>query len=285
MSLFTMFIDASNQDRGPLDNTQESHDRYLIQHAERIRKCDAHLPISERYAILNLDQSWQKKTLGKYQSTLTDVAKHCREQEINELSGRLTRQCTVQSFEKTKGTESHNQGHGDARPDLRRRQTTYDQPSSPSVYSEWTMSNFPTRRIQTRHGMDQQTPSPQITYRKGVHPYRMQTKANFLRTQKINGPIQLDHYINGKSEHFAPLVLPQIPKERNKMDDFISSSKVQLQTRDGKTNTNIPHVLSKQRIFPRTSTGNKLSGYGGTVAPGNPPHPQKSGQRLHTTPV
>ncbi|KAH9505658.1 hypothetical protein Btru_056210 [Bulinus truncatus] len=71
--------------------------RMLRQTNQLVKEKGLRVATPDRTAILELASNFEKRKLGKQQQILTDITKRCREQEIQDLSFKLTTKCDLQS--------------------------------------------------------------------------------------------------------------------------------------------------------------------------------------------
>ncbi|KAI8772663.1 hypothetical protein BgiBS90_026142 [Biomphalaria glabrata] len=68
----------------------------LLKQTSHIVKEKGHrVATPDKMAILELASNFEKRKLGKQQQILTDIAKRCQEQEVHDLSARLTTRCEL----------------------------------------------------------------------------------------------------------------------------------------------------------------------------------------------
>lgn len=230
------------------------------------------LPTPEKMAIMELSGSFEKRRLGKQQQILTDMTQRCREQEVADLSSKLTNKCTLLSAEK-RGKEvtfyattfSHKRqmygGAGFLEDGISMTNPTALSPKTAYVKN---YQHFPARKIIKQPGKyDFVKTQPKSTPRPTGSPnHVIQTSAppsltdnlnrnKLAQTQRINGSIQLDHYITPRSDHLAPLVLPSLDGVSQERDEtYFSTARVNIGSR-AKT------LHGSDALMPTPSTGSK----------------------------
>ncbi|CAH1799372.1 unnamed protein product [Owenia fusiformis] len=217
------------------------------------------LPTPEKHAIMELSESFTKRRLGAQQKMLTSMAQRCREQEIKDLSGSITRRYephSVPRIEKNTAFYSTTHTIQKHRLDSDSESEKAESPNAtPRPNFEKSKTFFPTRTVykapKTKPEPENSLPSrrsnlrsysfiPQssrIKFSKGVRPVDVYGRKQLISSQRINGPIQLDHYTQPKADQLAPLVLPSIAKQRptrssrqkgSRVDTYITSQKITL---------------------------------------------------------
>ncbi|XP_025099790.1 uncharacterized protein LOC112567339 isoform X1 [Pomacea canaliculata] len=75
-----------------------------------LREGQKRVATPERLAVLQLASSWEKRRLGRQQQVLSDIARRCREQEVTDLSSRITGKRQGRDGETQKGDLSSPRG-------------------------------------------------------------------------------------------------------------------------------------------------------------------------------
>ena len=221
------------------ETSQVQQDIRLLVNTAYIRDGKQRLPTPEKHAVFKLvAKEESKKRLGKQQQLLTEIARRCREQEVLEMSGNLTRKCTltpgVERSSKEMVAHSWPRSECNFIPD----DVSSDSISEGSAPNSLVCSstNFPKRKIIKRRDMMPSAvnlPRLKISYRKGVTPSEVPHRTLIVgRTRMINGPIQLDHYVHAREDQLAPLILPSIKyigiRDHDRVDAYIRAHKLTI---------------------------------------------------------
>ena len=228
----------------PFGGTETDREWRLLQDNAHVLDGKHRLSTPDKNAIMTLSKSFTKRRLGKQQQLLQDITLRCREQDIAELSGGITKKVNLKepaeisvakelanyANQNTKGNDTppnppeneHDVTGGATRNAGIIGSVTGTACISisckssevglyPSLARASTM--FPQRKVLKNQRKNYSTSLPRlnISYRKGVTPsdtYNHRTVV--LNQQQINGQIQLRHYLQPRSDHLAPLVLPSI---------------------------------------------------------------------------
>lgn len=212
------------------------------------------LPTPDKVAIMELSHSFEKRRLGKQQQILSEMNQRCREQEISDMSSKLSAKCNLSPSEnKMKEMTFYSTNMVP-----RTRQKTYlgtievpEQATLPhdkvqNGAHEKTYKHFPARRVIKNQGKFEFVKSP-IHFDKPprVSPVLLRNpnplhsshesllKARLMPGQRINGAVQMELY-TPRGDMLAPLSLPQIDPSHH-VDthvDSISASRVQLGSRN-----------------------------------------------------
>lgn len=261
-----------------------------LKHITQFRDGRHRVATPEKVAIMELSTSFEKRRLGKQQQILTEMNQRCREQEVADLSSKLSNKCVLESERGAIGrsreityysTTFMMQKPKTGADDLDLSNKTESPSTTPLPFFEKTYKHFPARKIIKHQGKFELVPknnrsSPMRTPRidpspvKALvsqamsEPYR---RIKLLNPQRINGPVQLNHYIYPKQDQLAPLVLPNIdPTVQDKIDAF-STSRVHLGARskttcvDSQVNGTVSSQKSQKRASPYKgeSTQNETS--------------------------
>ncbi|KAK3605181.1 hypothetical protein CHS0354_012988 [Potamilus streckersoni] len=246
MRLFQSQVVMEDLEPPPPFSIEREATRSMPVFLSQFRDGKTRLPTPEKVAIMELSSSFEKRRLGKHQQILTDITQRCREQEVNDLCLKLSSKVNLAITEKV-GKEvtfysttfmGSKQRTAVIFPnvigDMPRKHNESMHSSLRSVY-ERTYKHFPARRIirqQTK--FDFLRPSlPKINNNNIFMSTQSETtfgKAKLLERQRINGPIQLDHYISPKPDHLAPLVMPSLTldSEKDGIESYFSTQKVTL---------------------------------------------------------
>lgn len=215
------------------------------------------LPTPDKVAIMELSHSFEKRRLGKQQQILSEMNQRCREQEISDMSSKLSAKCNLSPSEnKLKEMTFYSTNMMP-----RTRQKTYlgtvdvvesstlpqaqDNKTQTGAY-EKAYKHFPARRVIKNQGKFEFVKSP-IHFDKPprISPVMLRNpnplysshesllKARLMQTQRINGAVQMELY-TPRGDTLAPLSLPQFDTN-NHLDthvDSISASRVQLGSRN-----------------------------------------------------
>lgn len=225
-----------------------------LKHITQFRDGRHRVATPEKVAIMELSTSFEKRRLGKQQQILSEMNQRCREQEVADLSSKLSNKCVLES-ERGAGARSREITYYSTTFMMQKPKisaddsdcaTKCDSPATtPLPFFEKTYKHFPARKIIKHQGKFELIPktsraSPIRTPRidpspvKALisqamsEPYR---KVKLLNSQRINGPVQLNHYVNPKQDQLAPLVLPNIDTSVQDKIDAFSTTRVHLGTR------------------------------------------------------
>ncbi|XP_061177601.1 uncharacterized protein LOC133186364 [Saccostrea echinata] len=229
-----------------------------LKHITQFRDGRHRVATPEKVAIMELSTSFEKRRLGKQQQILTEMNQRCREQEVADLSSKLTNKCVLESergavgrsreityYSTTFMMQKPKIGTEDAESTIKA-----DSPATtPLPFFEKTYKHFPARKIIKHQGKFELVPknsrgSPIRTPRIDPSPVKALVsqamsdpyqKLKLLHSQRINGPVQLNHYINPKQDQLAPLVLPSIDTSVQEKIDAFCTSRVHLGTRSKTT--------------------------------------------------
>ncbi|KAL3882158.1 hypothetical protein ACJMK2_028528 [Sinanodonta woodiana] len=245
MRLFQSQVVMEDFEPPPPFSIEREATRSMPVFLSQFRDGKTRLPTPEKVAIMELSSSFEKRRLGKHQQILTDITQRCREQEVNDLSSKLSSKVNLAITGKV-GKEvtfysttfmGSKQRTGVIFPnvtgDIPRMHNESMHSSLRSVY-ERTYKHFPARRIIRQQArFDFMRPSlPKINNNIPMSTQSEPTfgKTKLLERQRINGPIQLDHYISPKPDHLAPLVMPSLTldSEKDAIDSYFSTQKVTL---------------------------------------------------------
>ncbi|XP_033740215.1 uncharacterized protein LOC117327377 [Pecten maximus] len=245
------------------------------------------LPTPEKVAIMELSNSFERRRLGKQQQMLTDMNQRCREQEVADLSNKLSEKCSLLDSEnrKVREVEFYRTNF------MTRRQKTYhgfsdeetqemSDPNSPSpspgiksprLVFDKSYKHFPARKVMKhqsrfdlgrthyRHHVKHQAKVEKPSQQTDMPQYaeRLYNRAKYLASQKINGQVQFEHYNSPRNDHFAPLILPNIDNGSNSKLDSITTARVNLGTRSRSTLTHgmdgsVGGYLSNKSSFKST---------------------------------
>ncbi|GFS13287.1 hypothetical protein ElyMa_004880600 [Elysia marginata] len=82
------------------DKEMDSRLNLLRETTQVIKEGKNRLPTPEKTAIMRLSNSFEKRRLGKQQQILTEMTQRCREQEVTDLSSKITAKCDLKSHDK-----------------------------------------------------------------------------------------------------------------------------------------------------------------------------------------
>lgn len=82
------------------DKEMDSRLNLLRETTQVIKEGKHRLPTPEKTAIMRLSNSFEKRRLGKQQQILTEMTQRCREQEVTDLSSKITAKCDLKSHDK-----------------------------------------------------------------------------------------------------------------------------------------------------------------------------------------
>lgn len=227
------------------------------------------LPTPEKVAIMELSNSFERRRLGKQQQMLTDMNQRCREQEVADLSNKLTEKCSLLDSEnrKTREVELYRTNfmakrqktyHGIPEEDSRETSDSNSSTQSPGSRSprivfDKSYKHFPVRKVMKTHSRlelvrphlrqygrhrtkVEKVPQPIIPPTASNQQHQqLFTKAKYLASDKMNGQIQFDHYNSPRTDYLAPLILPNIDSSLNNKLDSIVTARVNLGTRSRST--------------------------------------------------
>lgn len=225
-----------------------------LKHITQFRDGRHRVATPEKVAIMELSTSFEKRRLGKQQQILTEMNQRCREQEVADLSSKLSNKCVLESERGAVGRSREITYYSTTfmmhKPktvaeDLDLSNKTDSPSTTPLPFFEKTYKHFPARKIIKHQGKFELIPrnsrqSPIRTPRVDPSPVKALVsqamsepyrKIKLLNSQKINGPVQLNHYIYPRQDQLAPLVLPNIDSTIQDKIDAFSTSRVQLGAR------------------------------------------------------
>ena len=223
----------------------------------------ARVATPDKEAIMELSSSFGKHRLKKQQQLLQDIAHRCREQEVTDLSGGLSKKCKISKFENkqmqreytfhsgiyntTKMSGTHrlaiaNPATNSKSETSEKENSSPDQDTgSPSPIGrplfERSNTMFPPRqakKTQDRSSPSKSLPRLQISFTRGIRP-ESKARNSLAKTRRINGPIQLRHYLQPKQDQLAPLVLPSIKfigYKKDNVGNYINSRKITIAPRE-----------------------------------------------------
>ena len=237
-------------DFGPPPPFLRDPTRDNIRHITQFRDGKHRVATPEKVAIMSLSTSFEKRRLGKQQQILSEMSQRCREQEVAELSSKLSAKCNLEddrprremTFYTTNYMTKKFSGISTVEEDENSAESSTS--STPKPLFEKTYKHFPARKIIKHNGkydfQKSSRNSPIKTPRIDPSPIRaLVTQAQsdpfpkssrFVATQRINGPIQLDHY-TAPRDQMAPLVLPNIDMSTQEKIEAFTASRVHLGTR------------------------------------------------------
>ncbi|XP_078000363.1 uncharacterized protein LOC144452987 [Glandiceps talaboti] len=182
----------------------------------------------EKTAVFSLSERFDKRRLGKQQQVLHDLTERCREQEVADMSKSLTSGISLATHsprnnfrrevsmyltntllrDKEKTPRLGNQPGGYT-PKHSNKELKLGLKRSSTGVMNFRPSNV--IRMPTGPGPIN-TMFPKVTRvnYSGLSPTQLYNKTKWLHSQKINGPIQLEHYIHGRQAPCAPLMLPTL---------------------------------------------------------------------------
>ncbi|GFN77914.1 hypothetical protein PoB_000442000 [Plakobranchus ocellatus] len=82
------------------DKEMDSRLSLLRETTQVIKEGKQRLPTPEKTAIMRLSNSFEKRRLGKQQQILTEMTQRCREQEVTDLSAKITAKCDLKVHDK-----------------------------------------------------------------------------------------------------------------------------------------------------------------------------------------
>lgn len=288
MRLFTSTVCLEELETRPPFLTDPTRDNLKgMGYTSTYRDHKLRLPTPEKVAIMELSNSFERRRLGKQQQMLTDMNQRCREQEVADLSNKLSEKCSLLDSENRKAREIEFYRTNF----ISRRQKTYhgfseeetqdssdsNSPSqspgakSPRVVFDKSYKHFPARRVMKhqsrfdlgrthyRHHVKCQQKAEKAPKQTVMPQYaeRLYNRAKYLASQKINGQVQLEHYNSPRNDHFAPLILPNIDNSSNSKLDSITTARVNLGTRSRSTLTHgldgsVGGLISNKSSFKST---------------------------------
>lgn len=212
------------------------------------------LPTPDKVAIMDLSHSFEKRRLGKQQQILSEMNQRCREQEVSDMSSKLSAKCSLSPSENKSKEVTFYSTNFMTKPKQRTyvgavdvvdpRSLSPTSTNTPGVY-EKTYKHFPARRVIKNQGKFDFVRSPiqferpprisPVLFGK-INPVHSSTdsllKARLMQNQRINGTVQLEHY-TPRIDGLAPLVLPTIDQgyQTDTRVESISASRVQLGSR------------------------------------------------------
>ncbi|XP_006819658.1 uncharacterized protein LOC102809096 [Saccoglossus kowalevskii] len=183
----------------------------------------------EKNVVFGLSGSFSRRRLGKQQQVLQDIAKRCREQEIADMSSRMTTSLNLGTNSKQDGYQREvsmymtntllRRGPKTTRVAKSTSHTSYSS-LRPGIERSATITNFrPSnviRKVPINYPIKTMFPkvSPrQVTYG-GLSPTELYNRTKHLHNRKINGPIQMEHYMYGRHAPCAPLMLPSLTRSQ-----------------------------------------------------------------------
>lgn len=225
-----------------------------LKHITQFRDGRHRVATPEKVAIMELSTSFEKRRLGKQQQILTEMNQRCREQEVADLSSKLSNKCVLESERGAVGRSREITYYSTTfmmhKPktvaeELDMSNKTESPSTTPLPFFEKTYKHFPARKIIKHQGKFELIPrnsrqSPIRTPRVDPSPVKALVsqamsepyrKIKLLNSQKINGPVQLNHYIYPRQDQLAPLVLPNIDSTIQDKIDAFSTSRVHLGAR------------------------------------------------------
>ncbi|XP_070543384.1 uncharacterized protein [Ptychodera flava] len=184
----------------------------------------------EKIRVFGILDSSDKRKLGKQQQILHDITERCREQDITDMSKSLTsgiqlkqnstlkndyrREVTMYStntlirqreksgpqFRNGSGRVKAKSGREYNKPRVERSATSVTN-FRPSNIIRSPPSNYPIKTMFPK--------VTRVTFG-GLSPTQLYNRTKWLHSRKINGPIQLEHYIQSRNAPCAPLMLPRL---------------------------------------------------------------------------
>ncbi|RUS73148.1 hypothetical protein EGW08_019090 [Elysia chlorotica] len=82
------------------DKEMDSRLNLLRETTQVIKEGKHRLPTPEKAAIMRLSNSFEKRRLGKQQQILSEMTQRCREQEVTDLSSKISAKCDLKSHDK-----------------------------------------------------------------------------------------------------------------------------------------------------------------------------------------
>ncbi|XP_021344831.1 uncharacterized protein LOC110444797 [Mizuhopecten yessoensis] len=285
MRLFTSTVCLEEFEPRPPFLTDPTRDNLkTMGYTSTYRDHKLRLPTPEKVAIMELSNSFERRRLGKQQQMLTDMNQRCREQEVTDLSNKLTEKCCLLDSENRKAREVEFYRTNF----MTRRQKTYhgfpdeesldhsdsNSPSqspgsrSPHQVFDKGYKHFPARKVMKhqsrfdlgrthyRHHVKHQPKVEKTPQHTAMPQYaeKLFNRAKHLASQRINGQVQLDLYNSPRNDHFAPLILPNIDSGSNSKLESITTARLNLGTRSRSTLT---HGMDGSVGFPSNKSSFK----------------------------
>ena len=250
------------------------------------------LPTPEKIAVMELSHSFERRRLGKHQQILTDISQRCREQEISDLSSKLSSKVNLKQADKQdaniyssyfmrirkrRNSISNQEPTSNSNHQSSGNDVIDSNESSKTIY-EQNYKQFPARRIMRQNSkfdfLKPQSGTPRVLHhipKSSSSDSMLSLRARLAHRQQINGPIQLDHYTTPRPD-LAPLVLSNerffqtVQTERlDRSDTYFSTSRVVLGPR-GKSSLNFNNpadsTSGKQTVLPKPIAPVNLNSYG-----------------------
>ncbi|XP_060080239.1 uncharacterized protein LOC132559623 [Ylistrum balloti] len=287
MRLFTSTVCLEEFEPRPPFLTDPTRDNLkTMGYGSTYRDHKLRLPTPEKVAIMELSNSFERRRLGKQQQMLTDMNQRCREQEVADLSNKLTEKCSLLDAENRKAREAEfyrtnfmskrqKTYHGfpeEENPEFSESNSPSQSPvmKSPRLVFDRSYKHFPARRVmkhQSRFDLGRTHYRHHVKHQQKVekttqatmpqYAERLYNRAKYLASQRINGQVQLDHYNSPRNDHFAPLILPNIDSGSNNKLDSITTARVNLGARSRSTLTHgmdgsVGGYLSNKSSFKST---------------------------------
>ncbi|XP_046569489.1 uncharacterized protein LOC124277819 [Haliotis rubra] len=216
----------------------------LLQMTQHVRDRHQRLATPDKAAVMDLSSSFEKRRLGKQQQILSDIAARCREQEINDLSSEIAEKMVLQEGAQEPEVSTYMTNYMAKKERTIEDLSGRDDIKTPRKEVRKGKSNlhrgyksFPARKI-IKHPRNEfqkaSLPKVRIAYIKGMPRAVPNSRTRLVETQPINGPIQLEHYIQPKLDPLAPLIrdTSSLDNEyQNRIDSYFSTARISLGAR------------------------------------------------------
>ncbi len=255
----------------------------LLQMTQHVRDGRHRLTTPDKTAVLDLSTSFKKRCLGKQQQILSDIAARCREQEIEDLSNQMTGKVILQegAVEPEMATYATNymtkreKTSDDLLESARRTARQEKQQDVQRNYKQ-----FPARKIikhPSKNELSKPSPSRvRIAYIRGVPRFVANSRTRLVETRRINGPIQLEHYIQPKLDPLAPLIRNPSSMDseyQNRIDSYFCTARMSLGTRsrtmwESGSGVSGPSLRSARTLKPLQSRRSDMEAVSDSESPG-----------------